>query len=106
MPDEKDRFGDKLRDRERGEEDRYFAAQDAAKLKRIQEQHTAKPALGLCPRCGAGLRQEVRQGITIDTCAGCGGLWLDKGELKRLAEIESESWPATWFREILKRSTA
>jgi hypothetical protein len=105
MPDEKDRFGDKLRDRERAEEDRYFSAQDEAKLKRLREQRTAMPPLGLCPRCGAGLQQETRQGTTIDRCAGCGGLWLDRGELERLAAIEGESWLAAWFREVFKRGT-
>ncbi|MBM4036329.1 MAG: hypothetical protein FJ291_31730 [Planctomycetes bacterium] len=36
-----------------------------------------------CPRCeGAELRPAMtRQGVEVDFCPGCGGVWLDKGEL-------------------------
>ncbi len=102
MPDQKDRFGDKMRDRERGEEDRYFAEQDREKLRKLQAQAPTNPALGLCPRCGRGLQEEDHRGVSIDTCRDCGGLWLDKGELERLAKLEEEGWPTTWFRAIFK----
>jgi Zn-finger nucleic acid-binding protein len=30
----------------------------------------------------------TRGGIEIDTCEKCGGIWLDKGELGKLFELE------------------
>ncbi len=38
-----------------------------------------------CPRCEApGLREQLRDGVSIDVCGKCHGIWLDCGELERL----------------------
>jgi Zn-finger nucleic acid-binding protein len=38
-----------------------------------------------CPRCpGIVLEERQRDGMTIDVCPGCRGLWLDRGELEKL----------------------
>jgi uncharacterized protein len=38
-----------------------------------------------CPRCqGSTLEERERDGITIDACRTCRGLWLDRGELEKL----------------------
>jgi Zn-finger nucleic acid-binding protein len=37
-----------------------------------------------CPRCKAELTEMDRDGITIDRCEGCRGIWLDRGELEKL----------------------
>lgn len=38
-----------------------------------------------CPRCNTPSLEELdRQGITIDRCTSCRGVWLDRGELERL----------------------
>lgn len=38
-----------------------------------------------CPRCEtATLDEREREGIVIDVCANCRGLWLDRGELEKL----------------------
>ena len=38
-----------------------------------------------CPRCeSAQLDEREREGITVDVCASCRGLWLDRGELEKL----------------------
>jgi len=38
-----------------------------------------------CPRCEAAVLEEKdRDGITIDVCQRCRGIWLDRGELERL----------------------
>lgn len=46
-----------------------------------------------CPRCENVVLDELdRDGITIDRCATCRGIWLDRGELEKLlalAAIES-----------------
>ena len=48
-----DKFGDKLRDKEKAEENRYFADQDRKKLDQLRDEEKASPQLGLCPKCGA-----------------------------------------------------
>ena len=101
---DKDRFGDKLRDKEKAEEDRYFAAQDRAKVEAIKDkQSTAgEPALGLCPRCGTALAEHEHMGVSIDECTACGGIWLDKGELEAIGEREEEGWMSRWLRSVLE----
>ena len=41
-----------------------------------------------CPRCSGDLRAQQRDGIEIDVCAQCRGIWLDRGELDRLLDGE------------------
>jgi Zn-finger nucleic acid-binding protein len=42
----------------------------------------------VCPKCGGGMRAYERNGITIDQCTGCRGVFLDRGELERLIDAE------------------
>ncbi len=38
-----------------------------------------------CPRCDVEVLDErERDGVTIDICPKCRGVWLDRGELERL----------------------
>jgi len=38
-----------------------------------------------CPRCETTVLDErERDGIMVDVCANCRGLWLDRGELEKL----------------------
>jgi uncharacterized protein len=57
----------------------------------------------ICPRCNkATLEEKDREGITIDVCQQCRGIWLDRGELERLiakAEQELEICNRTYDRE-------
>ena len=47
----------------------------------------------LCPACQVNLSMTDRQGIEIDYCPQCRGIWLDRGELDRL--IERAEQPVT-----------
>jgi Zn-finger nucleic acid-binding protein len=47
-----------------------------------------------CPIDGSELRITDRQGIEIDYCPQCRGVWLDRGELDKIIE-RSESGPVT-----------
>ncbi|MEX2081361.1 MAG: zf-TFIIB domain-containing protein [Dehalococcoidia bacterium] len=37
-----------------------------------------------CPECAIGMQPFEANGVIADTCASCGGLWLDGGEIARL----------------------
>ena len=39
-----------------------------------------------CPHCTTTLVMSDRQGIEIDYCPDCRGVWLDRGELDKLIE--------------------
>mgnify|MGYP001294654829 CR=1 FL=1 len=39
-----------------------------------------------CPNCNEKLVMSERQGIEIDYCPECRGVWLDKGELDKIIE--------------------
>jgi hypothetical protein len=41
-----------------------------------------------CPKCGAAMRTYERNGVVVDQCTECRGLFLDRGELERLTEAE------------------
>ncbi len=44
----------------------------------------------LCPRCEKTLHMTERQGIEIDYCPSCRGVWLDRGELDKIIERSTE----------------
>ena len=49
----------------------------------------------LCPHCkDVPLAMTDRQGIEIDYCPTCRGIWLDRGELDRLIERAERDSPA------------
>ena len=48
-----------------------------------------------CPHCAeATLVMSERQGIEIDYCPQCRGVWLDRGELDKLIERSVTASPA------------
>lgn len=41
-----------------------------------------------CPKCQSPMRSYERNGITVDQCTACRGVFLDRGELERLIDAE------------------
>lgn len=39
-----------------------------------------------CPVCSVDLVMSERQGVEIDYCPRCRGVWLDRGELDKIVE--------------------
>ncbi len=39
-----------------------------------------------CPICNIGLVMADKQGVEIDYCPKCRGIWLDRGELEKIIE--------------------
>ena len=44
-----------------------------------------------CPTCKVELKMADRQGVEIDYCPQCRGVWLDRGELDKIIERSTES---------------
>ncbi len=45
-----------------------------------------------CPVCEVDLQMAERQGVEIDYCPKCRGVWLDRGELDKIIERASAEY--------------
>ena len=45
-----------------------------------------------CPKCENEMRSYERNGVTVDQCTGCRGIFLDRGELERLIDAEGSHY--------------
>lgn len=43
----------------------------------------------VCPKCGGPMRTYERNGVQIEQCRDCRGIFLDLGEFERLMAAES-----------------
>ena len=48
----------------------------------------------MCPGCNVELKIAERQGIEIDYCPQCRGVWLDRGELDKIVERSMATAPS------------
>ena len=106
MESDKDRFGETMRLVERAKEDIYFAERDRELSHRIFQQleklraqlqrvDKAK-AETHCPKCHGTLESYTFQGIALDRCHECGGMWLDKGKLESIVKKISRGPLGAW----------
>ena len=60
----------------------------------------------VCPNCGAGtmLVAVDRNGVVVDACPRCRGIWLDRGELDKLIELEASASSSDFLDEVGGRS--
>jgi Pyruvate/2-oxoacid:ferredoxin oxidoreductase delta subunit len=84
---------------EQAQENIYFAQKDRELIAKLREQEQAELERSIlelcwmrCPKCGRKLEEINYQSVRIDRCTGCGGVWLDPGELEVLAPEEHKSW--------------
>jgi len=55
------------------------------------------PGSGMpCPVCAVPLVMSDRQGVEIDYCPQCRGVWLDRGELDKIIERSRGPEPAPY----------
>ncbi|MGW0768091.1 TFIIB-type zinc ribbon-containing protein [Streptomyces sp. NPDC002676] len=43
-----------------------------------------------CPKCHAPMHTYNRNGVQIEQCSGCRGIFLDYGELEALTQLEAQ----------------
>jgi Zn-finger nucleic acid-binding protein len=53
----------------------------------------ADAAILTCPKCRGEMRTYERNGIMIDQCEECRGIFLDRGELEQLLDAEHDHEP-------------
>ncbi len=59
-----------------------------------------------CPVDGAELRMTERQGVEIDYCPSCRGIWLDRGELDKIIDRSAEETATPAPRQQVSRPAA
>ena len=100
---EQDTFTKKLKERERADEDIFFAKRDRELIEKLREgkrRHLRELAYMRCPECGARLVRAQHYGVTIEECAGGHGMWLTESELHALAKRERNSWIGRYFYRL------
>ena len=99
---------EELRLAERAQEDMYFRQldeeliaalrqKDAAEIERTVRQYLRMR----CPKCGTILQEVPYRSVKVDECPGCGGIWLDKGELETLIGSKAEGWLQRFFEAFI-----
>ena len=80
-------------------EEEYFARVEAEKKKKLaaeqgrrlneqQREELKKQHWMHCPKCGMDLQPVPYKGVTMDKCFHCHGVFLDDGELEKIAGQE------------------
>lgn len=83
MADEKDRFGDKMRDVEAAREDQWAHQRDQELLEKMRQKTTAPVK---CPQCQKVLAAKVVNGVAMLACPEGHGAWLKADTLKNLGK--------------------
>jgi Zn-finger nucleic acid-binding protein len=63
----------------------------------------AAPGVVVCPRDGSELVEVERNGVMIDACPTCRGMWLDRGELEKLTAKERAADEDDFLKEVTGR---
>jgi protein-arginine kinase activator protein McsA len=90
-------------------EEEYFARENAERLRKLaadqkkamaadEREKLRKQHFMRCPKCGMELKEIALRGVQVDRCFSCNGLWLDEGELEKLAGKGGEGITAAILR--------
>ena len=94
MSDDKDRLTEQLKQKEKAEEERYFAELSRKQIEKLRAAREQSSVPANCPRCGAALEVLQMRGVAVDACPKKHGIWLDEGELEQITRREGDSWLA------------
>ena len=90
-------------------EDEYFAKRDAELLR--QQREAAQKAAAeterkshymKCPKCGYDLITSEWDGVEIDQCTNCHGIWFDAGEAEGLLRQKDPGVMGRVLRSVLR----
>jgi hypothetical protein len=90
-------------------EDEYFVKMDADIIKerraRLDEERLRQERIShynKCPKCGCDLEERNHNGVKIDQCSECSGMWLDKGELELIEEMDRHAPGYNFVQSLFK----
>ncbi|HEY7545272.1 MAG TPA: zf-TFIIB domain-containing protein [Blastocatellia bacterium] len=100
---------DIFEERKKALEEEYFKRKEQEAIEKMrakreeEERLAAEMAATLpCPRCEGRLKELTYEGIQIDQCNKCNGIWLDAGELEHLTQKEEGGG---FFSRLFKSSS-
>ena len=90
------------------QEDAYFHQKNAELLAKRRAELDAQRrdfTVGRieCPRCGSEMNEVAIEHVEVDRCTGCGGVFLDKGELEILTHAKCGGFFQTPFERAVGR---
>jgi len=99
MNEERDPFAEKLHQKERAEEDIFFARRDRAlleELRHAREEERRARLRGLthmrCPDCASPLERAIRHGITVSECPAGHGMWIADSDMRAIPDRSRHAW--------------
>jgi hypothetical protein len=72
------------------------AKEKAEETRRLKDLHFMK-----CPKCGHDMKEEPLEGVTVDRCTHCEGIFFDAGELEQIFRQQAEQ-RRSFFRKLVK----
>ena len=72
------------------------AKEKADETKRLKELHFMK-----CPKCGHDMKEELLEGLSVDRCTHCEGIFFDAGELEQIL-TQHDTQRRGFFRKLVK----
>jgi hypothetical protein len=94
-------------------EEEYFLRMEAERIRRLREEHERKVAAAErqrlkelhylhCPKCGMKMTTSSLDGIEVDVCPDCKGIYLDAGELDKILGQKARTSPLATLRDLLR----
>ena len=95
-------------EREKSLEEEYFRRKEQELIERLrarraeeEQQAQAQKSAINCPKCDGTLLEITHEGVQIDRCNKCNGVWLDAGELERLtSQHEQHGWLSRMWHSL------
>lgn len=80
----------------RAKREKERAEREAAEqCQRLRELHFMK-----CPKCGHDMKEQTFEGVAVDRCTFCEGVFFDAGELDRVL-LKKEDGRRGFFRKLI-----
>ncbi len=105
---ERDPLGEKIRMKERAEEDQYFSARDRELLAKLKQQQEAEReetlrelARARCPECGERLHPHPIHEEVLRECPTCHGAWLSRTQIEMMTQQRGKGWTEKFLAEFV-----
>lgn len=96
-------------EREKSLENEYFRRKEQELVEKLrakraeeEQREQAEASAIQCPKCEGTLVEITFEGVQIDRCNKCHGVWLDAGELERLTGQEESGWLSRMRRGLAR----
>jgi Zn finger protein HypA/HybF involved in hydrogenase expression len=82
-------------ERAKRERERAALTEEAERV-RLRTEHFMR-----CPKCGHEMKEETLEGVSVDRCSHCEGIYFDAGELDQVL-LKHDAGRRGFFRKLVK----